>query len=311
MASILIILAAVLAAAVNLFTKKNLDRMGSSQGYLVMYFLFALVSAFFIYPQIFTTQISYASFFVGCAAGALNFFSMLTLMAALKWGSPGLTFAFQNSSAVLPSVLLFFLFGSEFDFTMSPMMLCGIVLVIIGLFWSSNPRLGFKMEEPLPVPSANNNLKKWVIFSIASFFIQGVILSIFQWNSLLINHSSPSHPLLFLNFSTEEAIWFMPGMFITASLLNAKLFFYRERRWFRLPEILYGAGGGLLNGGVTFLLLLSARFASPVEKGIIFPLFAVSVIAFCNIWGQKLYKERVNWMAIALCLIGVFLGSLR
>ena len=42
----------------------------------------------------------------------------------------------------------------------------------------------------------------------------------------------------------------------------------------------------------------------------IFPIFAVTIILLCNLWGQKLYKEKVNWMASGLCVVGLLIGTL-
>lgn len=43
----------------------------------------------------------------------------------------------------------------------------------------------------------------------------------------------------------------------------------------------------------------------------IFPIFSVTIILFCNLWGQWLYKEKVNWFANACCIGGILIGTVN
>ena len=133
MAIILVLAASLAGALVNLLTKKNQDRIGAAQGYLVIYFLCSLVFAFLIHFSRYE-HVSWPMFSVGVFAGVLNFLLMVFVTQALKFGPPGLTFAFQNASAILPSVLLFALFGPAFQFHLPPTLIIGLCLVVIGLF---------------------------------------------------------------------------------------------------------------------------------------------------------------------------------
>jgi hypothetical protein len=71
-----------------------------------------------------------------------------------------------------------------------------------------------------------------------------------------------------------------------------------------------GSIGGFLNGVITFLLLVAAKYATADEKPVIFPLFSISIIIFCNLWGQWLYKERVNWKATSVCAAGILIAAI-
>ena len=57
-------------------------------------------------------------------------------------------------------------------------------------------------------------------------------------------------------------------------------------------------------------MIRATEASTPVEHAIIYPLFAVTIIILCNIWGQWLYKEQVNWKANALCVFGILIGSI-
>lgn len=300
MTFLFIIFAAFLAAIVNLMTKKNMDEVGTSQGYMVIYFLLSFVSSFIVMPEIFITQLYFPMIALGVLVGVLVFLMMWALAKALLVGPPGLTFAFQNGSAITPSVVLYLIFGPAFGYRMTFTLALGLLCVLAGLAWSSYQK-----------PDKEHHYKwhQWAFFAISCFLVHGTILSLFHWRALASTECDP-HSLIFIKCTQEQASWFMPGFFLTAAALNGLMFMKYEKRSFLKPEIKYGFIGGLLNGIVTFLLLLATVLATHQEKGIIFPLFAVGVIAFCNLWGQKLYNEKVNWLAILLCIFGILLGTI-
>lgn len=295
MSLVLVFCGAILAAIANFFFRKNQDHGGSFLAFLTNYYLFSLLASLLITPQIFTTSWSPILSSIGGIAGALNVIMMVCTARALLNGPPGLTFAFQNAGAVFPAFLLFFLFGPTFDFILTTYHLIGIGAVLIGLY--------------LGAQNKNNHFshfKKWLFFAIATFFAQGIILSMFQWRCLLFIPSSISHPLIPFSCSNDQDVWFIPGFFTAASLLMILLFSFKEKRLFTRKEFFYGSISGIFNGGTTFLLVLATKLAQGGQKAILFPFFAVTVILFCSIWGKALYKEKVNWLAIGLCIFGVF-----
>lgn len=298
MALLIVFLGAIFAACANFFFRKNQEHKGSSLAFLTNYYLFSLVISLFINPTLFTTRWNPVFMSIGSVAGALSVLLMLYTARALLTGPAGLTFAFQNAGAVLPSFLLFFLFGPSFDFILTSYHLIGVATVLVGLY------LGARTQNAAVSP--HYNFKKWVVYALSIFFIQGLSLSIFQWRCLLFSPLRMSHRLIPWTCPAQEDVWFVPGFFIMATLLLSLLFFGKEKRWMNRKEFFYGMLGGLLNGTTTFLLLLGTKQAATAQKAILFPFFAVSVILFCSIWGKAIYKEKVSWLGIFLCIFGVF-----
>jgi hypothetical protein len=294
-----VFIASVLAASVNLCLRKNLEKQPSAQGYLAIYFFFSLAVSFLL-REVKLESFSFVMGASGTAAGLLNFLMMTLTALSLKNGPSGLTFAFQNCASILPTIILFLLFGSAFSFNLTLPVLIGFILIAIGLFLSS------KMQKE--APAANTRFSRWILFVISIFLLQGIILSLFQWRCLLLTDQPLSHPLIPWRCTAENEAWFMPGFFLIPTLLQAVLFFASEKRLFTSRETLLGTIGGVLNGGATYFLLLSAKVASPHERMILFPFFAVSVIFLCNLWGKKLYQEKIYWPGMALCFAGVFIG---
>ncbi|MCZ6909653.1 MAG: hypothetical protein O7C56_00550, partial [Rickettsia endosymbiont of Ixodes persulcatus] len=75
-------------------------------------------------------------------------------------------------------------------------------------------------------------------------------------------------------------------------------------------EFRYGIYGGITNGIGTFFMILATEASTSLEHAAIFPVFAIAVIIFCNLWGTWFYREKVNWTANGLCLLGILIGSL-
>lgn len=298
MALLIVFFGSILAACANFFFRKNQEHGGSSLAFLASYYLFSLLISILINPALFTTHWNPILMSFGSIAGALSAMMMLFTAGALLTGPAGLTFAFQNAGAILPSFLLFFLFGPSFDFMLTPYHLIGITAVLVGLY------LGTRTQNA--AVSLHFNFKKWIIYALSTFVLQGLVLSIFQWRCLLFSPLKKAHPLIPWTCPAQEDVWFIPGFFIMTTLLLSFIFFGKEKRWMKRKEFFYGMIGGLFNGTTTFLLLLGTKQAAGMQKAILFPFFAVSVILFCNIWGKAIYKEKVNWFAIFLCIFGVF-----
>lgn len=211
---------------------------------------------------------------------------------ALTRGPAGLTFAFQNASAVFPGLLLFAIFGQEGGFSSSYYQIAGIILVLCGLF------IGVKKNSSTEAPTS----LRWLKYALACFIVQILALSCIQGRCLLLDPNCVEH------FSKDA--WFMPGLFGTALLFQVILFI-RERRGIQKNELIYGSGGGLANFLSTGLLLLATKLALPFEKGILFPCFSVSTIILCNAWANRLYKETFNVKANSLCTLGILIGFLE
>jgi|GEM_PF-2448195 len=294
----LIFAAAVLAAAVNFCLRKNLEHQKSANGYLALYFIFSFLISFVFRRQFDLSSFSPAMISIGMVAGALNLMMMTFVARALQVGSSGLTFAFQNSGSLFPAIFLYFIFGKAFGFNLDAPLLIGFFCLAAGLFLS------------VWNPIRTSHFTQWLVLALAVFLIQGIILSIFQWKSLLMEHPAKSHLLIPWSSSMDEDLWFAPGFFLIPAVFQSIRFGFAERRWFHSKELTLGVIAGLLNGGATFCLLLATHLASVGIRPILFPLFAAAVIFFCNLWGKKVYQEPIPWKALLLCMAGIIIGSL-
>lgn len=303
MSLLIVFIAACCAATVNFCLRKNIEYGGSQNAYFSMYFIFSLISSFLINFKISLANFCLLIVGAGTAAGLLNFAMMLLIARALMLGPSGLTFAFQNSGSILPALFMFFLFGSAFGFTMSLPLIFGFICILVGLFLSARVQ-----KEPQP-SARKTSIAKWLSLAILVCLIQGIIMTLFQWRSLLLTAVENDHLLIPRTCSIEEDKWFMPGFFFFPAIIQTVLFGLYERRFFTKKEAFLGMTGGVLNGLATFFLLLAAKSAQGFEKAILFPLFAVSVIFLCSLWGKKFYQEKVFWPGLALCGIGVFAGA--
>lgn len=301
MSILYVIFAACLAAGVNYCLRKNFEFQKSAQGYLVFYFVCSLGISFLL-RDVELKSFSPIMFSTGIVAGTLNFIMMLLVSYSLRLGPSGLTFAFQNSASVLPSLVLFFLFGSTFGFDLSIPMIIGFACIIGGLFLSA-----WMQKESMS--TGREKFLKWCLLVCLVFLIQSVILSLFQWRCLLLPEYTAQSSLVPWKCSMEEEAWFMPGFFLIPAILQALCFGIIERRKVGFHELFLGITGGILNGAATFFLLLATHDAGAHEKAILFPLFAVGVIFICNLWGKILYGEKIYWLGTALCFAGIFVSS--
>jgi hypothetical protein len=225
---------------------------------------------------------------------------MLLTAKALKRGPAGLTFAFQNASAVFPGILLFLIFGSDFGFSCSYLQLMGMGLVLFGLF------LGARN-------TSTDNSKatfKWLKYAIGCFIVQIFALCFIQGRCILFDCDESKGFLAHFAVSRAEDVWFMPGLFGMALLLQTILFL-RDKRVLQKTEMMYGSLGGFANFASTGLLLVATKFALPFEKGILLPCFSVATIILCNIWANRLYREKFNLGANFICASGIFIGILE
>ena len=229
---------------------------------------------------------------IGAVAGLMNVGLMLLVSEALRSGPSGLTFAFQNASSIFPNVILVLLFGASFGFVTTLLQIVGMCFVLLGLFMASSTD-----EAKIS--------KKWIIYVLGSFVLQIAILTLFQWRCLLFTCADQTHALIPFSVLETEDAWFMPGFFGAALLSQLVV----QKETVQTGNVIYGSLGGVANALSTYFLLTATKWALPLEKGIIFPLFAVSVIVICNIWGYKIYRERVNIPALIFCVVGILVAG--
>ena len=356
MTPIYLLTSACLASLANFFFRRNLEKGGTSSAFLSLYFFASLCLSFLFNPTLFHVPFSPVMTILGCFAGFLNLM-MLTLTAkSFELGPPGLTLTFQNASCIFPGLLLCLLFGSPFGFTLTPWLIVGFILILLGLYLSSRTygklriHRGIQhvasgdvivsdLQQAQPFArqstldsasskdgdtdnatghmlnhdevSSKNHFGRWLICALSVMGLQGLILTLFQWRVLLFHCGKNTHWLIPWSCQEAEDIWFIPAFFLVPTLSQLFLFWKNERRKFSLSETIYGSVSGGLNCVCTVLLLLATKIPGVLKKEMLFPLFTVSVILLCNIWGMKVYKERVNWLGILFCILGVLIGLIQ
>jgi hypothetical protein len=296
----LMLLAGVLVAASNYFMRRSIDAGGSSKAFLMIQLSITFVVAILLNPVRagdFTWSHSMGIF--GFLSGLILAFMMICLGKAVESGPSALTFSMLNCSTVMPILCMVAFFGSGFGFIYNAYNAFGSLLVVIGLLWAGWET--FKI----------GNLYKWLTFALGAFFLHIVFLVIMQWRALFIHFPSDRGLLLSFDEMTAQSQWFMPMVFLAAALVQWFVYLSAEKRKPLPAEMKNGVMGGIANGAGTFLMIRSTEVATSFEQAMIFPLFSVSTIIVCNLWGQWIYKERINWKASAFCVAGVLLGTVN
>lgn len=295
-----ILIAAVFVAVSNFFMRRSIDAGGSTKAFLTIQLFLVFFVAILLNPvKSGDYQWSNCMAAFGLAGGLILAFMMSSLGRALETGPPGLTFAALNASTVMPSVLMAVLFGTPFGYFYTLWNGLGSLLVVLGLFWA-----GWQTAR-------SEQKTNWVTFVTAAFFLHIAFLVFLSWRALFINF--PGMTGLFLSFDMDDAKsqWFMPMVFLAAFVVQAIIYFRTEKRMPYPKEVVNGVLGGLANGIGTFFMIRATEVSTPFEHAMIYPIFAVTIILLCNTWGQLLYKEKVNWKANTLCVVGLLIGTLN
>lgn len=293
----LMIIAAICIAISNLCMRKSIDAGGSSRGYLMLQMSLSFVIMVILNP-IRRGDYSWNTSIVlfGLAGGLLLAAVMTFLGKSLEKGPAGLSVAILNCSSVMPILVLVMLFGARFGFHYTLWNALGSLLVIGGICWA-----GWDKGEV-------QSRRQWLLFISLTFFAHVAYLTYLNWRVLFMNF--PGEEGLGLPISAEQASspWFMPSVFFSAAVIQTFLYLTKERRIPNGSEISYGVFGSIANGLGAFLMIRATEVATSLEHAMLFPIFSVTLILGCNIWGKMLYKEAVNWKANALCIGGVLLG---
>lgn len=294
------LMAAGSASLSNLFFRKNSSGPSSnSNSYLLIFYLLSFLFSLFIFPDIWHTPVNFKMLIIGGFAGLFNIILMLLTAQALKQGPSGLTFAFQNASSIFPAVILYVLFGTEFGYMIYYSQLLGIFFVLLGLF--------------LGTRSSGNEEKaisfSWLKYALACLIVQILALTFIQGRCVLFECAGTDHFYAPLAVDQSADVWFMPGQFGIALILQSIIFF-SNRSGMQKKDLLYGSLGGIANGLSTFLLLMATKYALSSEQGLLLPTFSVATIILCNLWAKWLYQEKFNYAANACCSLGIVIGSI-
>ena len=298
MAVVLMFFAGLFIAVCNLFFRKSIDHGGTTKGYLIFQMSTGLLVALSLNP-IRTGDYAFNLPMVvfGLGAGLVLAGLVFTLGKALENGPPGVTFYILNGATVAPGVIMAALFGMARGFPYTPWHAMGSLVVLFGLFWAGKGLQGLR------------DRKVWISCAIAMFSFHVLLLVLFQLRALLLNMPHPEEITSLFSSEQIRSQWFMPLMFFSATCVQIVIFIRSERRRPQTMEILYGVIGGALNGLCTYFMIWATEVATPLENAIIYPIFSVVTIILSNLWGQKLYKEPVNWKACQVCAFGLVIGT--
>lgn len=298
MAIELMLLSALCGALSNLSLRRSIDAGGTSQFYLVIQLAITCIFAIFLNP-VRTGDYSWSTSMglFGLAGGLLLGLFMSTFGRALEHGPPGLTIAMLNCSTVMPILLLLLFFGSEFGFGYTMWNALGSLLVIVGLCWA-----GWQS-------SSQTDRKKWLLFVVLAFSFHILYLVFLQWRVLFLNFPNHTGLGLSIDSSAASSQWFMPMVFFAAAAMQAYLLFSKQRRAPLKGELYYGLFGGIANGACAFFMIWSTEVASRIEQAMIFPIFSVTLILACNLWGRWLYRENIHWKGTVCSVAGLVIGT--
>lgn len=291
-------LAAVLASLSNLFMRLSIDKGGSSRAYLVVQLSFSFLVMILLNPvRTLDFGINVPSIALGLLGGVLLGGVMWSLGKSLELGPPGLSLAIVNTSSIMPAVVLVLLFGSHYGHGYTLMNGVGSLLVAGGILWA-----GWTREK-------GSHSREWLIFVTTVFLFHMLYLVYLQWWAMLLSPDLPLSKVLPFHLEGEHLAWFMPSIFLSASIFQWIIYLRHEKRLPFSSEVKYGLLGGLTNGCCAFFLILAPQMANAWENAMLFPVFSVSIILLCNCWAKLLYKERVNWVANAVCVCGLLMGT--
>jgi len=287
------LIAALFIAGSNLVMRRNLDASGTAKVFLVIQMSFAFFISFLMGPvKTGAYAINGPIVLVGLLTGVCLALMLYVLGKALERGPSGLTFSILSSASVMPGIVMAAFFGAAFGFSYTIWHAIGSVLVLAGLFWAGKGLQGMK------------DLKGWVVLVSLLFALHVAILVIYQWRAMVM-----SFPNSFISFEEARSQWFMPMLYLGASVVELAIFLSSGPRKPMFKEVFYGSAAGAFNWICTFFLIQATELAKGVENAVIFPLFSIGTILFSNLWSQYLYQEKVNWRACQVCFCGIFIGT--
>ena len=295
---VFVVLTSLFIALSNLFIRKSVDA-GGGEGdpYLlerlaVSGVAISLIAIFNLGYFPFNLKMALLGVFAGIMLGSL----MWSTGRTLKFGPPGLSLMVINAACVVPPLLMFFAFGATYGFDYSIYNLIGSAIIIVGMLLGSvHERFGLS--------------RNWMLWVGITFLLHSLYLTYFQYRSLLMKADPNSSPLLFC-CSPEGADIFGIALFASATLYQ--LLLPRNRKEFSLqPLLIWGIGGGVINGLGSFFMLKATESAFTAnEKTLLFPIYLILLITFCNTWGKILYGEKISWLSTAVIAIGILISAL-
>lgn len=291
-------LAAVFAAASNLFLRRSLDAGGTVRSFLVIQMGVALLAALLAGPlKAGEWNLPLSTSLLGLLAGVVLAVMLIFLGKALEVGPAGLTFSVLSGATVMPAVVMTVLFGPARGFVYTPWHALGSLLVLAGLYWAGRGN------------SEIANRPRWAVFLTLMFSFHVILLVIFQWRAILINAPKVEEISPFFTAETIRSLWFMPMLYVGAATVQLAVYLRHERRLPTKREWKNGISGGLVSWLCTLFLVLGTQKATGFENVVIYPLYSIATVILSNLWSQKFYQEKVNWRAAQIASVGLFVGT--
>lgn len=300
MAILFVVLGACMGAFFNFLMRRNIDSGGSTRAFLMLELCVAVAAVIILNPvranhYAWNSTIALVGLATGLFFGAL----MWSQGKAVERGPAGLTFAIINAASVFPGMIMALIFGESFGYIYTIWHALGSLFVVIGLFWAG-------------LHARSTGKVSWIFFVLFAFCCHVFMLTFMQWRALHLKPDLPqSEYLLAVDTELAATEWFLPMVFLGAAVMQALIFVVRDRRRPTHQERIFGLVGGIASACSIFFLIEATEVASAWENALLFPLACVLVIVFCNIWGQLLYHEKVNWKANGLCVAGVLLATVN
>lgn len=295
---VFVILTSLFIALSNLFIRKSVDA-GGGEGdpYLLERLAVSgvAISLIAIY-NLGYFPLNFRMGMLGIVAGVMLGSLMWSTGRTLKFGPPGLSLMVINAACVVPPILMALAFGSAYGFNYTFYNLLGSAVIVAGMLLGSiHERFGLS--------------RNWVLWVGITFLLHSLYLTYFQYRSLLMKADANSSPLLFC-CSPEGADIFGITLFASAALYQ--LFLPRNRKEFSYqPFLIWGIGGGIINGlGSFFMLKATENAITATEKTILFPIYLILLITFCNTWGKVIYGEKISWLSTVVIAIGILISAL-
>ena len=271
----------ILVILFKLFEKYNINNL---QALLVNYIVSTLLAFYFIedtinIKNIIESEWIYHSIFIG-----ILFISIFNIYAlCVQKVGITVTSVINKMSFIIPVIASIILYKGE-SFSLS--ILIGIVLVLIGIYFSSTNNSSFKF----------NNKYIWLIAII--FFGQGLV-------DIILNDSK-------FYIKKDETMLFFLMLFISASITGLIIlsFQYKFRKVsIKLKNLIWGIIFGIPNFYSILYFLKALQSSEFINKtSLILPLNSVGVVVSTTLVGVIIYKEiltRRNVVGILISMLSL------
>lgn len=307
MALILMVFSGVLVGFGNYCMRRSMDAGGDSRSYILIQLFLSGVWTFCTGPlAAMQWTPSTATVIYGVLTGACLAFFMRFLGQAMARGPVSLTVAFINASTLLPALVFYLLFGKSWGFEYGIATIAGSLIVLFALYQATKK----DFVQDSAVPLKNKLTLPWLYATLGCFFVHTLMLILIQLRSMSLIESVGEHFLL-LKSTTQGSEAFLPIMFVSAWIIQWLQSSKEGMKWPIQQEWFFGCLGGLANGSSIQLMAFATLLAAGAQAAMMFPLYSVSIIVTCNLWGSLLYKESVYWPASILAMIGIAVGTIQ